>query len=249
MPQELLEGVVSGGDYDGGQPICVGGRDIGRGIADDADGSVGAALGTGLRCSMGDEVGSGYEMVAEAPKGEPMAKAEKFDLEPSDGFEIAGRHSDDGAFVAQMLENFVDSGHFVDFHFGAARGYIIAHLLEHVFEMRLPVLLIEFGNAEGVAENTGIGITAQGYGIEGEFMAHDALHARKEGLDVNAVAAAQQRAVDVKKVCVLGVPAESLALKDAGWLSFCRSHAVVLPCIQDKTGRCGRWSARELPYF
>ena len=45
-------------------------------------------------------------------------------------------------------------------------------------------------------------------------MAHDAADALKERFDVDEVAAAQKRAVDVEEVCVLRVPAEALALKD-----------------------------------
>ena len=186
---------------------------------------LGASPHRGLR----DEVGPGDTAVAETSKGEPMAKIEKFDLEPADGFEIAGCDSNGGALVTQMPKNLVDTRHFVDLHFGPARGYVIAHLLEDAFKMRPPVFFIEFGELERVAQDTWIGVAAKGYAFKGKLATHDAAHARKEGIDVNAIAASQQSAVDVKEVCVLRVPAEALTLKDAGWLSFSRCHSVVLP--------------------
>src|SRR5262249_33551101 len=46
-------------------------------------------------------------------------------------------------------------------------------------------------------------------------------HARVEGLEVDAIAAAQERAVDIEEIGALLVPAEAVAYEDAALLNSC----------------------------
>ena len=170
---KLIEGEVACGDGDGGQTVGAGGGDIGGGVADDADGGLGAGMAVSLANGVSDHVRPELVVVAETPEAEPAAQAEDFDLEPADGFEIAGGYSQSGALAFEIGQHFVDAGHLDQLHLCAAGKDIAAHGLENICKMRLPVRLVELSQTEGVTENAGIGVAAEDDAVEDEFVSHD----------------------------------------------------------------------------
>ncbi len=72
------------------------------------------------------------------------------------------------------------------------------------------------GLAAGLAQNGGIGVAVQQDAAQRDLKARHALHAGGERVQVHAVAAAQQRAVNVEEIGVLPVPGEIRLYRDAG---------------------------------
>lgn len=64
---------------------------------------------------------------------------------------------------------------------------------------------------------------------------------------MNAVAAAEQRAVNIEEIRLVRIPAEASALEDAR-LDLRGCHSLDSPCIQDKAGRANGLS-RDLLYL
>ncbi len=71
--------------------------------------------------------------------------------------------------------------------------------------------------AAGLAQDGGIGVAVQQDAAQRDLEARHALHAGGEGVEVHAVAAAQQGAVDVEEIGVLPIPGEVRLDRDAGF--------------------------------
>ena len=65
------------------------------------------------------------------------------------------------------------------------------------------------GAEAGFAKDGRVSISSERNAFKRDFATEDKADGVNEGVEMNAVAAAQERAVDVEEVCVVGVPEES----------------------------------------
>ena len=95
--------------------------------------------------------------IAEAAEGEVLAQAGTLQLEPADGFEIAGGDAEPFAGGRKMAERVDDTWHDGELHLGGIALDGGADGFEQARLMRAPGFVGDAGGGEGVTENAGIG--------------------------------------------------------------------------------------------
>ena len=89
----------AGADGDDGEGVGVGGLNVARRVADDADGGVGPGERAGFEGGVRDELGAVREIVTESAEAEPLAESGLFNFDPADHFEVAGGDAEKGALL------------------------------------------------------------------------------------------------------------------------------------------------------
>ncbi len=115
---------MAGGDGDDGQGIGARGCDVGGRVADDDDGGVFAGKLAGCGCCRGDHVGALLVRIAEAAEGEVLAQSGALQLEPADGFEIAGGDAEPLARAARWRSASTTPGMMVSCMLAASRSTV-----------------------------------------------------------------------------------------------------------------------------
>src|SRR4051812_14446749 len=88
--EQTIEGGVAGGDRDNGKAIRTRRGDVRWRVPDDNDGGMVAGSFAGCGRRRGNHVGALLMHIAEAAEGEVLAQSGALQLEPTDGFEVAG---------------------------------------------------------------------------------------------------------------------------------------------------------------
>jgi len=175
-------------------------------VADDADAGMGASHFTRFGRGCADELRADGEAVAESAEVEPFAQAGLLNLDPADHFQIAGGNAQQGSARGEMAQSFFDAGHAHQIEAAALFRDRGAHGLEDGLGVFGEHLGWNAGLLAGLTQDRCIGAAVKHNAGQGDFKAGDTLYARDEGVDVDAVAGAQQGAINVKEIGILLIP-------------------------------------------
>ena len=125
-----------------------------------------------------------------------------------------------------MRQSFCGGGHGPHIHDITLADKDPAHRFKDGFVVRLPFLRRDACQFKRFREDSGVGAAVEHDAVERDGVSGDGLDTGSEGVKVDAIAAPQQRSVDIEEVRVLRVPHESVPNKDAGFgCHFCCWHS------------------------
>ena len=137
-------------------------------------------------------------MIAEAAKTEPLAQSGLLNLDPADGFQVAGGHAQQRALPGQVVKRLFHARHADQVQLAALFGNCVAHRLQNGLGALFHHCGWNAGLLAGLAQNGCIRAAVQQNARQRDLKPRHPLHAGGKGVEVDAVAAAQQRAVDVE---------------------------------------------------
>ena len=158
------------------------------------------------------------EVVAEASETEPLAQASLLDLDPTDHFQVAGGYAEQCALPRQVIQNLFHAGHAHKVQLMTAFGHRVAHGFKDGLDARLQQRCRYAGLLARLAQDGCIRAAVQQDAGQRDFKARYPVHAGGKRINMHAVAAAQQRAVDVKQIRILRIPGETRLNGDARFI-------------------------------
>src|SRR5579862_9734408 len=153
-----------------------GGLDVVRGVADKANLGLGTEPTAGLGDGMLEDIRTKLAMIGEAAKLKVMLETGSLELDPSDGFEIAGRNAEQFPLIVQARKNFGDAGQ--------NSGCELMHILvgvaaggrEGFGHLRVDDDVREADAPEGRAQDARVGFAVIGDPVDGSLNMKDVGH-------------------------------------------------------------------------
>ncbi len=154
------------------------------------------------------------------PKRNHSRRPACLDLDPADQLEIAGGHAQQSARARPGGAASLHARHEHEVQLAAPLGHSVAHGFEDGVDLRLQNLGGNARLAAGFAQDGGIGVPWSSNAGQRDLKARDSLHAGGKRIEVDAVAAAQQRAVDIEQIGILPVPGKPRLNCDARFVGL-----------------------------
>lgn len=139
---------------------------VGGGIADGADGSLGAGESAGLIESTVIDVSAIFEIVAEGAEIEKGQETTRVEFHGADAGEVSGGYAENGSSSAQMLEDLVDCREHRRVDLIAMAMNALAHQAADARELRAPGCFGNRGEGERIAQDADVGVAVSGDAIE-----------------------------------------------------------------------------------
>jgi hypothetical protein len=153
-------------------------------------------------------------VIAEAAKAEPLPQAGLLHLDPADHLQVAGSHAQQRAAPRQVVQRLFHARHANQVQLMAALG-TVWRMASRMASIRASSTRPECRPGAGLAQNRGVGAAVQQDAGQRDFKAGYAVHAGGKRVNMHAVAAAQQRAVNVEEISVLRIPVKAWLDGDA----------------------------------